>query len=68
MKKRYRDEIAMVTHDIMKDFQQAGAVTDTEMREFEKDCFVSDTDSARKTPEPQETRVHTRPITQILPL
>ncbi|MDR1176776.1 MAG: hypothetical protein LBK83_15035 [Treponema sp.] len=54
MNKRYRDEIAMVTHDIMKDFQQVGAVSDTEMREFEKDCFVSDADSARKTSEPQE--------------
>jgi hypothetical protein len=63
MKKRYRDEIAMVTHDIMKDFQQAGAVTDTEMREFEKDCFVSNTDSARRIPEPQKTGVQARPIT-----
>jgi hypothetical protein len=33
-------------------------VSDTEMREFEKDCFVSDTDSARKTSEPQETGGH----------
>jgi hypothetical protein len=56
--KRYRDEIAMVTHDIMKDFQQVGAVSDTEMQEFEKDCFVSDTDSVRKTSEPQEIGLH----------
>jgi hypothetical protein len=58
MNKRYRDEIAMITHDIMKDFQQVGAVSDAEMREFEKDCFVSDTDSARKTSEPQKIGVH----------
>ena len=40
MAKQYRDEIAMVCHDMMKDAQSVGAVTVSEMREFEKDCFL----------------------------
>ena len=40
MVKQYRDEIAMVCHDMMKDAQSVGAVTVSEMREFEKDCFL----------------------------
>jgi DNA-binding transcriptional regulator YiaG len=38
--KKYRDEIAMVCHDMMKAAQSVGAVNDAEMREFEKNCFV----------------------------
>jgi len=38
----YRDEIAMVCHDMMKSAQSVGAINDTEMREFEKDCFVEE--------------------------
>jgi hypothetical protein len=62
MNKRYRDEIALVTHDIMKDFQQVGAVSEAEMQEFEQDCLVHDTDSPQETSEPQKTKLHT-PIT-----
>ena len=40
MGKQYRDEIAMVCHDMMKDFHRVGAVSDAEMREFEADCFI----------------------------
>jgi DNA-binding transcriptional regulator YiaG len=42
MAKQYRDEIAMVCHDMMKDARSVGAVTDSEMREFEKDCFTEE--------------------------
>jgi hypothetical protein len=44
MGKQYRDEIAMVCHDMMKDAQSVGAVTNAEMKEFEKDCFVKEPD------------------------
>jgi hypothetical protein len=41
MSKKYRDEIAMVCHDTMKDMQAVGGVTEDDMREFEKNCLVS---------------------------
>ncbi|GHU26079.1 hypothetical protein FACS1894164_16700 [Spirochaetia bacterium] len=40
--KKYRDEIAMVCHEMMKAGQSIGAVSETEMQEFEKNCFVTD--------------------------
>ena len=42
MSKQYRDEIAMVCHDMMKDAHSVGGVSDAEMREFEDDCFVQE--------------------------
>ena len=39
--KEYRDEIAMVCHEMMKAGQSVGAVSDAEMQEFEENCFVS---------------------------
>jgi DNA-binding transcriptional regulator YiaG len=48
MIKQYRDEIAMVCHNMMKDMYELGAVSDGEMREFEENCFASSPDSAKK--------------------
>jgi hypothetical protein len=42
MGKQYRDEIAMVCHDMMKDAHSVGAVTDADMKEFEEDCFIEE--------------------------
>jgi hypothetical protein len=41
MNKQYRDEIAMVCHDMMKDFYAVGGISDDEMEEFEKNCFIT---------------------------
>ena len=43
----YRDEIAMVCHTMMKSAQRVGAISDTEMREFEKDCFVEESEKSK---------------------
>jgi hypothetical protein len=54
MSKQYRDEIAMVCHDMMKSAYVAGAVTDSEMKEFEEDCFVEEPEAVhtiKKSPE-----------------
>jgi DNA-binding transcriptional regulator YiaG len=54
MGKQYRDEIAMVCHDMMKSAYDVGAVTNAEMREFEKDCFIEEPEAAcaiEKSPE-----------------
>ena len=42
MGKRYRDEIAMICHDMMKDAYSVGGVSDKEMKEFEANCFEED--------------------------
>ena len=47
--KQYRDEIAMVCHDMMKDVQSVGGVSETEMSRFEADCFVQEPESEFKT-------------------
>ena len=46
MPRQYRDEIAMVCHDMMKAGQSIGAVSDSEMKEFEADCFVKESKTA----------------------
>jgi len=45
----YRDEIAMVCHNMMKSAQSVGAISDTEMREFEKDCVVEESETSHET-------------------
>ncbi|MCL1993440.1 MAG: hypothetical protein FWG66_10905 [Spirochaetes bacterium] len=54
MGKRYRDEIAAVCHDIMKDAYNAGGVSDAEMLEFEADCF----EQVPPPPEPDAVKTH----------
>ena len=39
----------MVCHDMMKSAQSVGAISDTEMREFEKDCFVEEPEKVHET-------------------
>jgi hypothetical protein len=40
--KKYRDEIAEVCHEIVKDGYRLGKVTDAEMKEFEADSFIQE--------------------------
>jgi hypothetical protein len=49
MGKQYRDEIAMVCHDMMKSAQSVGAVSDAEMEEFEADCFIHESEKVHPT-------------------
>jgi DNA-binding transcriptional regulator YiaG len=48
----YRDEIAMVCHNMMKSAQSVGAISDSEMREFEKDCFVGESKTSHEAEHP----------------
>jgi len=52
--KKYRDEIAEVCHEIVKDGYRLGIVTDDEMKEFETDSFVSEPETA---PAASETEI-----------
>jgi hypothetical protein len=47
--KKYRDEIAMACHEIVKDGHNLGIINDAEMRDFEADCFVEEPETAYKT-------------------
>ena len=49
MSKQYRDEIAMVCHDMMKDAHSVGGASDSELEKFESDCFVQETKPEFKT-------------------
>jgi hypothetical protein len=49
--REYRDEIAMVCHDMMKAGQSIGAVSAEEMRKFEEDAFAPEPEPAQKVPE-----------------
>jgi hypothetical protein len=57
--KKYRDEIAMVCHEIVEDGYSLGVIDDAEMREFEENAFVSDSKPAQKAPEAPQTGLHT---------
>jgi hypothetical protein len=48
--KKYRDEIAEVCHEIVKDGYRLGIVTDDEIREFETDSFVSESETVPVVP------------------
>ncbi|MDR2952009.1 MAG: hypothetical protein LBU82_02070 [Treponema sp.] len=47
---KYRDEIAEVCHEIVKDGYRLGIVTDDEMKEFEADSFIPDPEKAQPVP------------------
>ena len=47
--KKYRDEIAEMCHEIVKDGHSLGIINDAEMKEFEGDCFVKESRTAYKT-------------------
>jgi len=47
--KEYRDEIAMVCHEIVKDGHNLGIIDDAEMKEFETGCFAKEAETTYKT-------------------
>jgi hypothetical protein len=47
--KEYRDDIAMVCHEIVKDGHSLGIINDAEMKKFEADCFAKEPKTTYKT-------------------
>ena len=45
---KYRDEIAKICHEIVEDGYSSGIINDSEMKEFEEDCFVQKPKSTRE--------------------
>jgi hypothetical protein len=62
MSKRYRDEIAMVCHEMMTDFYEVGGVSDAEMKKFEEGCFITDPD-----PVQPERSLHEKELAYSMP-
>jgi len=48
--KKYRDEIAEVCHEIVKDGYRLGIITNEEIKEFEADSFVSEPEKLKAVP------------------
>jgi hypothetical protein len=54
MGRQYRDEVAMVCHDMMLTAHSVGGITDAELKEFEDDCFIEEPEAdceIEKSPE-----------------
>jgi len=47
--KKYRDEIAQMCHEIIKDGHSLGIINDAEIKEFEADCYVQESKASYKT-------------------
>jgi hypothetical protein len=50
--KKYRDEIAAICHEIVKDGYDLGLINDAEMKEFEENAFDSEPEPDREVPKP----------------
>ena len=48
-KGKYKSELLMVCHMDAKAMHDAGAISDEEMREFDQDCLVSDSQTVPKS-------------------
>jgi DNA-binding transcriptional regulator YiaG len=59
MKKKYQSEQLMVCHQDAEALYQIGAITEAQMREFDKECLVPEpaprTSSTQRTPTPVYT-------------
>jgi hypothetical protein len=53
--KKYRDEIAGVCHEIVRDGYRLGIVTDDEMKEFEADSFVQESETPHSVEKSRKT-------------
>ena len=45
MQKKYQSELLMVLHQDAESLHRIGALTDTEMREFDTDCLLQEQQS-----------------------
>ena len=56
--KLYRDEIAKICHEIVEDGYRSGIISDVEMREFEKNCFVQEPEITSQPARNSERKEH----------
>ena len=59
--KKYRDEIAKVCHEMIKDGYSLGMVSDVEMKEFEEECFVPESTAKAPGARQRLTPIYTGP-------
>jgi DNA-binding transcriptional regulator YiaG len=59
MKKAYQSEILGILHEMAEDLHGIGAINDTRMQEYDKNCLVSTPKPDPEAPEAQKTEFHT---------
>jgi DNA-binding transcriptional regulator YiaG len=57
--KTYQSEILGVLHEMAEDLHEIGAINDSRMQEYDKNCLVSTPKSDRGATEPQKPEIHT---------
>ena len=53
MSKKYQSKILQAIHEDAAGMHKLGITSDTEMREFDKDCLVPEPQNPRKTASPE---------------
>jgi DNA-binding transcriptional regulator YiaG len=63
MKKKYQSEILMVCHQEAESLYKVGAITEAQMREYDKDCLVSEPKAPKTASSPRQapTPAHASP-------
>ena len=46
--KKYKSELYEVLHELDLDFFEAGAISEDEFRELEKDCFIDEDETPKE--------------------
>jgi hypothetical protein len=60
--KKYRGEIAEVCREIVKDGYRSGKVTDAEMKEFEADSFIQESETSYAAEKPLKQNTPPLPV------
>ena len=56
MEKKYYSEASMAIHESARDLFEVGAISESEMKDFDKRCLVQEPKAAYKTANPAETK------------
>jgi DNA-binding transcriptional regulator YiaG len=55
MGKAYESDLLSVIHEMAEDLHQIGAISDTRMREYDKNCLVREPKTAKEAAETTKT-------------
>jgi DNA-binding transcriptional regulator YiaG len=62
MKRKYQSELLKVCHQEAENLFAVGALSETEMREFDKDCLVQESEQGpQSSPNIRQAPVHASP-------
>jgi DNA-binding transcriptional regulator YiaG len=61
MKRKYQSELLKVCHQEAENLLAVGAISEAEMREYDRDCLVQEPEAAKETAETMEME-HISPV------